>query len=141
MSETANARKPLPLHWKMAIGFLAGLGLGLIVYAAGIGSVSWAQLSGQACEAGAAGWRCESLLKLFTEVITGPAGEIFLRLIFMLVIPLLFSALVMGVSEMGDIRSFGRVGWRTLGLTIVMSGLAVILGLLMVNLFQPGAGM
>ncbi|MEI2433344.1 MULTISPECIES: dicarboxylate/amino acid:cation symporter [Lysobacter] len=141
MSETQNARKQLPLHWKMAIGFLAGLGLGLIVYAAGVGGISWAQLTGQACEAGATGWRCESLLKLFTEVITGPAGEIFLRLIFMLVIPLLFSALVMGVSEMGDIRAFGRVGWRTLGLTIVMSGLAVVLGLVMVNVFQPGAGM
>lgn len=141
MSETPTARKPLPLHWKMAIGFLAGLGLGLIVYAAGMGTVSWAQLTGQACEAGAQGWRCAPLLKLLTETVTGPAGEIFLRLIFMLVIPLLFSALVMGVSEMGDIRSFGRVGWRTLGLTVVMSGLAVILGLLMVNLFQPGAGM
>ncbi|MGO1071956.1 dicarboxylate/amino acid:cation symporter [Lysobacter sp. CA199] len=144
MSETLTSGKKLPLHWKMAIGFAAGLILGLIVYAAGIGGVSWAQLAGNACAAPAAGadlgWQCRPLLKLFTEVITGPAGEIFLRLIFMLVIPLLFSALVMGVSEMGDIRSFGRVGWRTLGLTVIMSGLAVVLGLVMVNLFQPGAG-
>ncbi|WP_408950868.1 dicarboxylate/amino acid:cation symporter [Lysobacter sp. Hz 25] len=144
MSENLNARKPLPLHWKMAIGFLAGLVLGLIVYAAGIGSVTYAQLAGQVCPATTAGadvaWQCRPLLKLLTETVTGPAGEIFLRLIFMLVIPLLFSALVMGVSEMGDIRSFGRVGWRTLGLTVLMSALAVILGLVMVNLFQPGAG-
>ncbi|ATE70694.1 dicarboxylate/amino acid:cation symporter [Lysobacter capsici] len=144
MSDTASARKPLPLHWKMAIGFLTGLVLGLIVYAAGIGGATWAQLAGDACPAAAAGtdvaWQCRPLLKLFSETVTGPAGEIFLRLIFMLVIPLLFSALVMGVSEMGDIRSFGRVGWRTLGLTVVMSGLAVVLGLVMVNIFQPGAG-
>ena len=144
MSENLNARKPLPLHWKMAIGFLAGLVLGLIVYAAGIGSVTYAQLAGQVCPATTAGadiaWQCRPLLKLLTETVTGPAGEIFLRLIFMLVIPLLFSALVMGVSEMGDIRSFGRMGWRTLGLTVLMSALAVILGLVMVNLFQPGAG-
>ncbi|QWF18084.1 dicarboxylate/amino acid:cation symporter [Lysobacter capsici] len=144
MSDTASARKALPLHWKMAIGFLTGLVLGLIVYAAGIGSATWAQLAGDACPAAAAGtdvaWQCRPLLKLFSETVTGPAGEIFLRLIFMLVIPLLFSALVMGVSEMGDIRAFGRVGWRTLGLTVVMSGLAVVLGLVMVNIFQPGAG-
>lgn len=143
MSENLNARKPMPLHWKMAIGFLAGLVLGLIVYAAGIGSVTYAQWAGHACPAATGAdvaWQCRPLLKLLTETVTGPAGEIFLRLIFMLVIPLLFSALVMGVSEMGDIRSFGRVGWRTLGLTVLMSALAVILGLLMVNLFQPGAG-
>ncbi|MBW8808101.1 MAG: dicarboxylate/amino acid:cation symporter [Lysobacter sp.] len=144
MSDTASARKALPLHWKMAIGFLTGLVLGLIVYAAGIGSATWAQLAGDTCPAAAAGtdvaWQCRPLLKLFSETVTGPAGEIFLRLIFMLVIPLLFSALVMGVSEMGDIRAFGRVGWRTLALTVVMSGLAVVLGLVMVNIFQPGAG-
>lgn len=144
MSETLNARKSLPLHWKMAIGFLAGLTLGLIVYATGLNSLTWAQLGGQTCVPAVAGaeqiWQCRPLLKLLTETVTGPAGEIFLRLIFMLVIPLLFSALVMGVSEMGDIRAFGRVGWRTLGLTILMSSLAVVLGLLMVNLFQPGAG-
>ncbi|MGO4781911.1 hypothetical protein AB4084_41125, partial [Lysobacter sp. 2RAB21] len=67
MSETPNPGKKLPLHWKMAIGFAAGLILGLIVYAAGIGSVTWAQLAGNACPALAPGaelgWQCRPLLK------------------------------------------------------------------------------
>src|SRR3546814_4290469 len=58
----------------------------------------------------------------------------------MLIVPLLFSALVTGVSEMGDIRSLGRIGWRTLGYTIGLSGIAVMLGLVLVNVFKPGAG-
>src|SRR5690606_17814539 len=64
----------------------------------------------------------------------------FLSLIFMMIVPLLFSALVVGVSEMGDVRSLGRIGWRTLACTVVLSGIAVLLGLVMVNVFEPGAG-
>src|SRR3546814_8705128 len=41
---------------------------------------------------------------------------------------------------MGDIRSLGRIGWRTLGYTIGLSGIAVVLGLVMVDVFKPGAG-
>src|SRR5690606_6044785 len=62
------------------------------------------------------------------------------RLIFMLVIPLLFSALVVGVAEMGDIRSLGRIGWKTLAYTVIVSGIAVMIGLLLVNWLEPGAG-
>jgi Na+/H+-dicarboxylate symporter len=113
-------RKKLPLHWKMAIGFIAGLLLGLVVYySAGID----------------AGW-----VKSLTTYVTQPFATIFLRLIFMLVIPLLFSALVIGVSEMGDVRAFGRVGWRTLAYTVVLSAIAVLIGLLLVNGLKPGAG-
>ncbi|WP_457096457.1 dicarboxylate/amino acid:cation symporter [Lysobacter sp. P5_B9] len=121
MGETSrSASRKLPLHWKMLIGFLVGLVAGLVVhYTVG----------------GDAGW-----VKLLTTYVTQPAATIFLRLIFMLVIPLLFAALVIGVAEMGDIRAFGRVGWRTLAYTVVMSALAVVLGLVLVNLFKPGAG-
>ena len=63
-----------------------------------------------------------------------------MRLLFMLVLPLLFSALVVGVAEMGDLGSLGRVGWRTLALTIVVSAIAVLIGLVMVNVLQPGRG-
>ena len=119
MSDTA-AKGKLPLHWKMAIGFGAGLILGLIVHA-GIGAD--------------AGW-----VKWITDNVTQPIGTLFLRLIFMLVMPLLFSALIVGVAEMGDIRALGRIGWRTLAYTVVVSGIAVLIGLVLVNLFQPGAG-
>ncbi|WP_297830328.1 dicarboxylate/amino acid:cation symporter [Thermomonas sp.] len=113
-------RGQLALHWKMLIGFLAGLGLGLLAH----------YLSGAE-----AGW-----VQNLTEYVTQPVGTLFLRLIFMLVIPLLFSALIIGVAEMGDVRSLGRVGWKTLAYTIVASGIAVVLGLTLVNWLHPGGG-
>jgi Na+/H+-dicarboxylate symporter len=58
----------------------------------------------------------------------------------MLVIPLLFSAIVMGVAEMGDLGSLGRVGLKTLFFTIIISAAAVIIGLVLVNVFKPGVG-
>ena len=100
MAKAATGK--LQLHWKMLIGFVAGLSLGLVAH----------YLSGAD-----AGW-----VQWLTANITQPAGTLFLRLIFMLIIPLLFSALIMGVAEMGDVRSLGRVGWKTLGYTVVASG-------------------
>ena len=48
-----------------------------------------------------------------------PAGTVFLQLIFMVVVPLIFSAIVLGVVELGDIRRLGRVGLRCLALTLL----------------------
>ena len=118
MAKAATGK--LQLHWKMLIGFIAGLSLGLVAHYASGADAGWVQ------------W--------LTANITQPAGTLFLRLIFMLIIPLLFSALIMGVAEMGDVRSLGRVGWKTLGYTVIASGLAVVLGLVLVNWLQPGAG-
>lgn len=110
----------VPLHWLMLGGFALGLGAGLAVNL-GVGAdAAWVL------------W--------LTENVTGPIGQIFLRLLFMLVLPLLFSALVMGVAEMGDLGALGRVGWRTLALTVVVSALAVAIGIVMVNWLRPGAG-
>lgn len=67
-----------------------------------------------------------------------PIGSIFLRIIFMVVVPLIISAIVLGVAEMGDVRRLGRVGLRSLAMTLLLSGLSVILGLAMVNIFAPG---
>ncbi len=72
--------------------------------------------------------------------ITSLVGQLFLRLLLMLVVPLLFSALVTGVCEL-DLRQLGRLGLRSLGYTVVVSGVAVFIGLVLVNLFQPGAGL
>ena len=115
-----TTKRGLPLHWLMLIGFLVGLIGGLIVNVVVGPETPWVV------------W--------LTTNITGPAGQIFLRLLFMLVIPLLFSALVIGVAEMGDLKSLGRAGWKTLALTILLSGIAVVIGLFMVNVFRPGDG-
>ncbi len=117
---TQTKRGGLPLHWLMLIGFVVGLGAGLCVNLTLGDDVAWVQ------------W--------LTANITGPIGQIFLRLLFMMVIPLLFSALVIGVAEMGDLASLGRAGLKTLLLTILISGIAVVIGLGMVNLLQPGRG-
>jgi dicarboxylate/amino acid:cation (Na+ or H+) symporter, DAACS family len=80
-------------------------------------------------------------LKGFIDGVTYPAGQIFLRLIFMVVIPLVVSALILGVAEMGDVRRLGRVGAKTLYITVVLSSLSVLLGVGLANLVRPGAGL
>lgn len=116
----ATTRKGLPLHGLMLIGFLVGLLGGLAVNLTIGGETPWVQ------------W--------LTANITGPAGQIFLRLLFMLVLPLLFSALVIGVAEMGDLKTLGRAGTKSLLFTVFISAIAVLIGLVMVNVFRPGDG-
>ena len=72
---------------------------------------------------------------------TEPAGKIFLRLLFMLVIPLIVSALALGVTGLGDLKRLGRIGLKTLLYTVVVSSIAVLIGVAMVNLFRPGSGL
>ncbi len=112
-------KKGVALHIQMLIGFLIGLGAGLAVYTTQQ-DAPW--------------------VETVTTYVTGPIGEIFLRLLFMLVIPLLFSALVVGIAEMGDIRSLKRVGFKTLFFTVLLSTIAVLLALGAANLLQPGVG-
>jgi DAACS family dicarboxylate/amino acid:cation (Na+ or H+) symporter len=80
-------------------------------------------------------------LEWVVKHVTEPAGKIFLRLLFMLVIPLILSALSLGVSGLGDVRRLGRIGLKTLAYTVVVSTIAVLIGVGMVNLFQPGTGL
>ncbi|AXI83610.1 sodium:dicarboxylate symporter [Xylella taiwanensis] len=104
----------------MSIGFLGGLLIGLAAhYLAGADAI-WVQRA--------------------IHYFTTPFSKLFLNLIFMLIVPLLFSALVIGVAEMGDIRALGRIGWRTLSYTVVLSSVAVLLGLVLVNVLKPGIG-
>lgn len=68
-----------------------------------------------------------------------PVGDIFLRLIFMMVMPLIFCALILGVGELGDIKNLGRIGVRTLAYTIVVSMISVMIGIGLVQLVKPGS--
>ena len=85
----------------MLAGFAIGLAAGLVIN----------------LTAGGAPW-----ITTVTTYATGPIGQVFLRLLFMLVLPLLFAALVTGVAEMGDIAALRRVGLRTLLLLDVVLG-------------------
>ncbi|MGZ8298535.1 MAG: cation:dicarboxylate symporter family transporter, partial [Allosphingosinicella sp.] len=114
-----EAKRGVSLQMKMLIGFLVGLGTGLIVYQVAP-DAAWADT--------------------LRTYVTGPVGQIFLRLLFMLVIPLLFSALVIGIAEMGDVRALKRIGLKTLVFTIGISAVAVVIALAVANLFNPGAG-
>jgi len=104
---------------RMLAGLAVGLVLGLLAHAL----------------AGDAAW----LGSLLTNVLD-PAGRIFLGLFFMLMIPLVASSLAIAVSEFGDVRAFGRVGVKTFAYTIAVSTISVLIGVGLVNAFQPGAG-
>jgi DAACS family dicarboxylate/amino acid:cation (Na+ or H+) symporter len=103
----------------MLLGLVVGAGLGLIARTLA-GDAPWLQ------------WTLTN--------VTGPIGQIFLRLLFMLVVPMIFSALVMGVADL-ELRHLGRLGVRALGYTVVISTIAVLIGLVLVNVFRPGEGM
>jgi len=67
-------------------------------------------------------------------------GEIFLNVLKMLVIPLIVSSMIVGISGLGDIRKAGKTGLITLVYFLSTTAIAVAVGLVMVNLMQPGAG-
>ena len=109
-----------PLHTRMLVGFVAGASLGLMA------NFLFAD----------AAW-----LDALVRYVADPVGQVFLRLLFMLVVPLVFSALVLGVVEIGDPRSLGRIGGKTLLYILVVTAAAVTIGLICVNLLQPGRGL
>ena len=112
--------RKIPLHTQMLIGFIVGATAGIA------GNLLF----------GGADW-----LEGLVTYVAQPIGQIFLRLLFMLVVPLVFSALVLGVVEIGDPKSLGRIGGKTLGYIVVVTALAVTIGLVTVNLLQPGRGL
>jgi len=80
-------------------------------------------------------------LTAFIQNVAEPIGKIFLRLLFMLVIPLVGSGLALGVVGLGDLRALARIGLKTLAYTVVVSAIAVTIGIALVNIARPGAGL
>ncbi|MDB5130392.1 MAG: dicarboxylate/amino acid:cation symporter [Mucilaginibacter sp.] len=68
-------------------------------------------------------------------------SDIFIRLIKMIVAPLVFTTLVVGVAKVGDIKSVGRIGGKTLLWFLAATLVSLLIGMLMVNLFEPGTAM
>lgn len=112
------------LSGRILIGLVLGLASGLLA--------GWAFGDGGPLAAYAAN------LTWWIDGVIQPAGRIFLRIIFMVVIPLIVSAIVIGTAEMGDARTLGRIGLRTLLATLLLSGLSVAIALGLVNLLKPG---
>jgi Na+/H+-dicarboxylate symporter len=67
-----------------------------------------------------------------------PIGKLFLRLIRMVIVPLVFASLLVGVASLGDVRKLGRLGGKTLGLYLATTAIAVTIGLICANIIQPG---
>lgn len=116
--ETPDKPKGMPLHTRILIGLAVGVVAGVIVnkiYGSDHARVAWVVTN-----------------------ITEPIGTMFLRLLLMVVVPLVFSSLVVGVAGIGDVRKLGRVGLKTLAYTIIISGISVAIGLTLANTIKPG---
>jgi proton glutamate symport protein len=74
-------------------------------------------------------------------VSLAPISTIFLRLIRLIVAPLLFGTLVYGIASAGELKTMGRIALKAIAYFELATTLALVIGLVMVNLFQPGAGM
>ena len=76
---------------------------------------------------------------LITNILS-PAGEIFIRLIKMIVVPIVIATLIVGIAGVGDAKKLGRLGLKTLIYFEAITTLAIILGITLANVFQPGQG-
>jgi DAACS family dicarboxylate/amino acid:cation (Na+ or H+) symporter len=77
-------------------------------------------------------------LGLVQKYLSDPLGKIFLNLLIMVVIPLVFSSLALGVAQIGDLKQLGRMGFRTIIYFLVVTAIAVTIGLILVNSIRPG---
>lgn len=104
--------KKLPLHIKIIIGLMLGIG--------------WALMSSYL------GWN------QFTRDWIDPWGDIFIRLLKLIAMPLVLFSIISGVTSLSDLSRLGRTGGKTLGMYLITTVFAVSLGLVLVNIIQPG---
>lgn len=106
--------KKLELHWQILIGMVLGLVFGFIML----------QVGG----------------KDFTTDWIKPIGTIFVKLLKLIAIPLILASLIKGISDLKDISKFKNIGLRTIVIYILTTVVAISIGLLLVNTFNPGEG-
>ncbi|MCA9128487.1 MAG: dicarboxylate/amino acid:cation symporter [Planctomycetales bacterium] len=100
------------LHWQIILGLLLGLLYGLVAARSGWGK--------------------------FTSDWISPFGTIFINSLQLIAVPLVVSSLVAGVASLSDLKKLSRIGGKTLALYIGTTAVAVVLGLVIVNIMQPG---
>jgi Na+/H+-dicarboxylate symporter len=113
MTET---KKGLALHWQILIGMIVGLVLGL-----GLKQVGWG-----------AGFIGDWIY---------PIGKIFVNLLKLIAVPLIIASLAKGIADLQDISKLSKIGGRTIAIYLTTTVIAVTLGLMVVNVVKPGAGM
>ncbi|MDR1378319.1 MAG: dicarboxylate/amino acid:cation symporter [Synergistaceae bacterium] len=112
--------KGLSLLWKISIGFAAGIVFGFVAGPMVPGS---------------------PFLGNYVMPFLGAVGNIFLTLLKMLIVPLVFSSIVVGAASIGDPKKLGRIGVKTLVLYLLTTAVAIMFGLVLGNIIQPGVGM
>ncbi|MEZ6140308.1 MAG: dicarboxylate/amino acid:cation symporter [Zavarzinella sp.] len=80
-------------------------------------------------------------IKFLLKNVTDPIGEIFKRMLLMTVVPLVFASLSLGVARFGDLTKLGRIGLKTFAYFLFTTAFAVGIGLILVNIIQPGRGL
>lgn len=118
--ESKKSWKSLGLSVKVLIALALGIVAGIIVYTLPSGS-----------------FKDTFLINGLFQLV----GQIFLRAIMMLVVPLVFVSLVTGAASMGDIKKLGRVGVKTLAFYLGTTAVAIIIALVLGSLFKPGVGL
>ena len=122
MSARVEERGPgMPLHTKILIGLVVG---------AIIGITANLTLGGS-----------DAAVVWVNTYLAGPVGQVFLRMLFMIVMPLVFASIVLGVAGLGDVRKVGRVGGKAIAYFLGSTALAAILGVIIVQVVEPGVGL
>ncbi|MCC6329210.1 MAG: dicarboxylate/amino acid:cation symporter [Acidobacteria bacterium] len=116
--KTPDKPKGMALHTKILLGLLVGVIGGL--------GVNWTL-----------GGTDPRVVWLVTN-ITQPVGTVFLNLLLMIVVPLVFASLVVGIAGIGDIRTLGRIGLKSFGYCLLISSISVVIGLGLANTIRPG---
>lgn len=109
----------MPLHTRILLGLVVGAALGL--------------------GANLAFGPDSPVVDITHRYLAGPLGQVFLRMLSMVVMPLVFASIALGVAGVGDVRRAGRIGVKTLGFFVVTTALASALGLVLVTIVEPGA--
>jgi len=105
----------------------------------------WKVLLGLVCGAASGAvanalWRDTIWLKGLITYVADPVGQIFLRMLFMIVIPLVFTSVTPGITGLGDLSRIGRIGTRTAGILLGTIGLGAMLGVIPATWLRPGDG-
>lgn len=119
--ETPDKPKGMALHTKILIGLLVGVVGGLVANWSFGGANPWVV------------WTVSN--------ITQPIGTVFLNMLLLIVVPLVFASLVVGVAGIGDIRKLGRIGLKSFAYCLVISAISVLIGLTLANTIRPGERM